>query len=223
MFGILTKRMMSELKEAHSVNIEKGGYGGVYLIQKNEDDIMNLKGLIIGPDDSVYQGGFFLFDIEITNQFPINPPKYKFVSPQYTNNIRIHPNLYQGGKVCLSILNTWGGPEWTPVTRNVAILHTIQSLLDQDPIIHEPGVFSKDQHKNYIEAVKYLNIVMAYDIYIKRQELHPVFEEKIHYFFNKYRNDYVKTLSKMTNGNIRYYHGTICIDKESMIRKIESA
>ena len=221
--SILAKRMMSELHEANKINIENDGYGGVYLIQANEDSILQLKALIIGPSDSVYEGGFFLFDITIPETFPINPPKFKFISPEYYNGVRIHPNLYGCGKVCLSIINTWGGPEWSPVTRNVAVLHTIQSLLDEDPINHEPGTFCNSQHTNYIKAIKYMNIVMAYYIYKSKDQLHPFLREKVEYFFNKYRDTYIKTLLTMTDGKVKYYHGTVNIYVSAMVNNISSA
>jgi baculoviral IAP repeat-containing protein 6 len=58
--------------------------------------------------------------------------------------VRFNPNLYNDGKVCLSILNTWHGrPEekWNAQTSNLLqVLVSIQSLiLVSEPYFNEPG------------------------------------------------------------------------------------
>ena len=55
------------------------------------------------------------------------------------NKVRIHPNIYVNGKVCLSILGTWSGPSWTHTMDITTVLLTIQSLLDNNPLANEPG------------------------------------------------------------------------------------
>jgi len=64
---------------------------------------------------------------------------------------------------------------------------------------------------------------MAYDIFKSRDRLHPIFNEKVTVFFNKYSETYIKKLNMMTNKTIKYYHGTVIINKENLIQKIESA
>jgi ubiquitin-protein ligase len=218
--SVLMKRMFSELKDAHKMNEEDMG---VYLVQPNEDNALSLKALVIGPKDSVYEGGFFLFDITIGERFPIEPPKYAFVSPTYSGNVRIHPNLYACGKVCLSILNTWGSHDWSPVSKNTSILRTIQSLLDQDPISHEPGKFAPDAHVKYTTAVRYRNIVMAHDIYMRRSELHDLFRIKIEQSYIRSKPIWIAMLKTMHNQTITYMHGTVHINTIDMIRKLEMA
>ena len=76
---------------------------------------------------------------------------------------RIHPNIYVGGhkngrKVCLSILGTWNGPKWTTVMDISTVLITIQSLLDNNPLCHEPGFSSPSRnnlklYSNYNEII----------------------------------------------------------------------
>lgn len=54
---------------------------------------------------------------------------------------RFNPNLYQDGKVCLSLLGTWAGPSWNPSTSTILqVLVSIQSLIFvPDPYFNEPG------------------------------------------------------------------------------------
>ena len=60
------------------------------------------------------------------------------------HSVRFNPNLYNDGKVCLSILNTWHGrPEekWNAQTSSfLQVLVSIQSLiLVSEPYFNEPG------------------------------------------------------------------------------------
>lgn len=34
-------------------------------------------------------------------------------------SVRFNPNLYNCGKVCLSLLGTWSGPSWDPATSTI--------------------------------------------------------------------------------------------------------
>ena len=68
--------------------------------------------------------------------------------------IRFNPNLYEEGKVCLSIIGTWSGPKWSSVQTLKSLLLSIQSLLDEYPIINEP---SYENVKNEIKEEQYKN------------------------------------------------------------------
>ena len=127
-----------DIKEIQKLNLNSLG---IY-IQFNEDNFLEAKAMIVGPKDSLYEGGFLLFNIYFPKNYPFAPPDVVYVS---RNRIRIHPNIYVGhgtngfGKVCLSILGTWSGPKWTTIMDITTVLLTIQSLLDNNPLHHEPG------------------------------------------------------------------------------------
>ena len=106
-------------------------------IDVNEQNIFELKILIIGDKSSPYYGGFFMFDLTFPKDYPMNPPSVKFLTTD--GKVRFNPNLYANGKVCLSIINTWTGPQWTPVMSLLSVVLSIQSLLKENPIINEPG------------------------------------------------------------------------------------
>lgn len=62
----------------------------------------------------------------------------------YSGGLRLNPNLYQCGKVCLSLLNTWTGSkseQWTPGKSTILqVLLSIQALvLNAKPFFNEPG------------------------------------------------------------------------------------
>jgi len=57
---------------------------------------------------------------------------------------RLNPNLYETGKVCLSLLGTWSGEageNWNPQSSNILqVLISIQGLvLVEEPFYNEPG------------------------------------------------------------------------------------
>lgn len=102
---------------------------GVY-VRTWESSLELIRVLIVGPSGTPYALAPFLFDIHLSNQFPYEAPSAYFHS--WTNGIgRVNPNLYEDGKVCLSLLGTWfsekDDEEWVPFQSS--ILQIIVSLL----------------------------------------------------------------------------------------------
>lgn len=61
--------------------------------------IMNSCSLeITGPEDSPYEDGVFELDLSVTNRYPFEPPKLRFITPIY------HPNIDSTGRICLDLL-----------------------------------------------------------------------------------------------------------------------
>ena len=163
----------------------------------DESNIKNVKALIIGPEDTPYEKGFYLFDINFPSDYPFSPPKVKFLT--FENGVRFNPNLYSAGKVCLSILGTWSGPGWTTCLNLNTVLLSIQSLLNSNPLQNEPGFENEvgTKAKNYTRLIEYYNVKSAT---LKILEKVP-YEFKCFYdimkkhyidnseFFRKYVND----------------------------------
>ena len=132
---------------------------GIYYIHDDED---MLKGyaMIVGPSDTPYFGGFYFFKINYPTDYPHSPPKVSY----HTNgdNIRFNPNLYKCGKVCVSILNTWRGEQWTSCQTISTLLLTLCTLLCENPLLNEPGVnkLHADCEK-YKKIIEYKNIEIA--------------------------------------------------------------
>lgn len=62
--------------------------------------------LILGPLGTPYELAPFVFDFKFNDDFPNSAPEAYFYS--WTWGVgRVNPNLYEDGKVCLSILGTW--------------------------------------------------------------------------------------------------------------------
>lgn len=87
---------------------------------KQYEDRMNLLSLLIlGPKDTPYEGCPFLFDVYISERYPNEPPKVFYLS--FVSG-KLNPNLYENGRICLSLLGTWEGDaseSWIPGKSNL--------------------------------------------------------------------------------------------------------
>ncbi|VBB75947.1 Putative baculoviral IAP repeat-containing protein [Podospora comata] len=112
---------------------------GIY-VRYGESRPDMLKVLIIGPKNTPYEHGIFLFDILCGSDFPTAPPKVQFLTTG-GGKVRFNPNLYANGKVCLSLIGTWNGQGWVPnVSTILQVLVSIQSMIFVErPYYNEPG------------------------------------------------------------------------------------
>ena len=99
--------------------------------------------VIVGPKDTPYHNGLFEFHTYFPNDYPNKEPNVLLAT---TGNgaVRFNPNLYNCGKVCLSLLGTWSGQDgesWNKSTSTfLQVLVSIQSLiLVENPYFNEPG------------------------------------------------------------------------------------
>jgi len=117
--------------------------------------------LIVGPKDTPYDGGFYLFEFTFPNSYPLKPPHVAFLTGD--GRVRFNPNLYVNGKVCLSILGTWQGPSWTSALTFRTTLFSIQSLLCSRPLQNEPGHESSNGRdcELYSTMLRYENVAVA--------------------------------------------------------------
>jgi len=149
------KRIIKDVKD---INTNKEDFKKNGIFYKHDDENV-LKGyiLIIGPNNTPYQYGFYFFEILFSYDYPFTPPKVKyFTNDGYT---RFNPNLYINGKVCLSILNTWRGEQWTSCQTLRSILLTLVTIFNNEPLTNEPGI--KNTHKdfeNYNKIITYKNL-----------------------------------------------------------------
>ncbi|KAK6534132.1 hypothetical protein TWF281_005470 [Arthrobotrys megalospora] len=115
---------------------------GIY-VRVQEDRPDTFKAIIVGPESSPYHLGLYEFDFTIPNNYPNVPPLVTFRTTG-GGRVRFNPNLYEAGKVCLSILGTWSGSaseQWQPKTSTLLqVLVSIQSMiLCAEPYYNEPG------------------------------------------------------------------------------------
>ncbi|XP_054833183.1 (E3-independent) E2 ubiquitin-conjugating enzyme isoform X4 [Eublepharis macularius] len=116
------------------------------IMVKTFEDRMDLfSALVKGPTRTPYEDGLFLFDIQLPNIYPAVPPLFRYLS-QCSG--RLNPNLYDNGKVCVSLLGTWigkGTERWTSKSSLLQVLISIQGLiLVNEPYYNEAG-FDSDR------------------------------------------------------------------------------
>ena len=150
------RRMVYEIKiyESQKDFLNKSG---IYM-DYNMNDLTNMKLLIIGPEGTPYENGFYFFNITLPLNYPFIPPRFKFINN--IDNIRFHPNFYVDGYVCLSVLNTWGKNDWSPCQNLASIASTIQSVMNDNPITNEPEFENETGtiSQNYYKIIEYYNL-----------------------------------------------------------------
>jgi ubiquitin-protein ligase len=154
--SLCTKRINRDILLCKKTYAEEFEKMKVY-IHFDEDNIKYCYLMIYGPEQKYdcfaekemptpYFGGYYLFKIKFSDNYPIDPPKIGFKSSFDT--WRCHPNFYHkpigdddenlGAKVCLSLINTFGGDDWTPSRRLSEIIILLQERLGTTPIRFEP-------------------------------------------------------------------------------------
>lgn len=175
---------------------------GIYYVH-DDDDLLKGYALIIGPSDTPYFGGNYFFEFTYPYNYPHSPPKVTYCTNG--DNIRFNPNLYTSGNVCISILNTWRGEQWTSCQTISTLLLTLCTLLCVDPLLNEPGITKT--HKdfvNYTKIIEYKNIDIAILKIIKSYpKKFDIFYPNVKENFLKNSDKIVKYLEeKMTNTEV---------------------
>ena len=104
----------------------------------DEADLTHGWAIICGCEGTPYHGGAFCFEVNFPDNYPFEPPKFNYLTND--GRTRYNPNLYKNGKVCLSLLNTWQGEQWSGVQSLMSILQSIQTaVMTEKPLMNEPA------------------------------------------------------------------------------------
>ncbi|ERF76229.1 hypothetical protein EPUS_04306 [Endocarpon pusillum Z07020] len=115
-------------------------------IRTYESRLDLLRAVILGPPDTPYEFAPFLIDLYLPATYPAQPPIAHFHS--WTSGLgRINPNLYEEGKICLSLLGTWPGrgiqgesDTWSEKANLLQVLLSLMGLvLVKRPFYNEAG------------------------------------------------------------------------------------
>nr|XP_040126477.1 ubiquitin-conjugating enzyme E2 G1 [Ictidomys tridecemlineatus] len=91
----------------------------------DDNDLYRWEVLIIGPPDTLYEGGVFKAHLTFPKDYPLRPPKMKFITEIW------HPNVDKNGDVCISILHEPGEDKYgyeKPEERWLPI-HTVETIM----------------------------------------------------------------------------------------------
>lgn len=211
--GATLKRLSSEIPGL--VDILPIHRDSSIFVRVDEVNISVMRALITGPPDTPYDNGCFIFDICMPQDYPTTPPGVHF---RNTGGKRFNPNLYEEGKVCLSILNTYVGPradtseKWNKTSTLGQVLISIQGqILIENPFFNEPGYENqmgtdsgKRQDREYNNRVRLYTMEHAMLNLLKSPNTYPQFSEVIKTHFRLKRDAIIKMCEKWVNDADEY-------------------
>ena len=150
------KRLMLEAKQM-TIKPPDGVIAGLV----SEDNPYQWETLLMGPDDTPFEGGCFRAVLDFPRTYPMNPPTMRFTTPMW------HPNIYKDGKVCISILHAPGhdptgydNPEeqWSPMQSTEKVILSVMSMLadpnDESPANVDAAKMWRTNREEYLELVR---------------------------------------------------------------------
>lgn len=187
-------RIMNDIMEC--VNAE--AYR-IFVIPDSEN-VLVAHAVIVGPENTPYEGGFFYFFVKFPTNYPISPPRVKLMNTDQ-NAVRFNPNFYKNGMICLSILGTYSGPGWSPLNTLFSVLLSIQSLMNANPFNNAPDLrvgreseeYTPKKYNHYIRyetmRVAVINFMKVDNVDTKhmpilmREKINKIFRQKIPFYF----------------------------------------
>ena len=152
---VAIKRIASDVKYIIN-NYNTLNKNNIYY-KHDEENIMHGYAMIIGNKNTPYENGYYFFKFTFSDNYPFEPPKVKYLTND--GKTRFNPNFYINGKVCLSVLNTWYGENWTSCQTINSILLILSITLNDNPLLNEPGIKKSNPNVNkYNLLISYKNI-----------------------------------------------------------------
>lgn len=104
-----------------------------YTVKPDINNLLIWDILLFGPPDTIFEGGIFKCQLIFPKEYPNKPPQFIFIDKLY------HPNIYNDGKVCMSILHEgidqYGyehiSERWNPSHSVNSILMSLLSILTE--------------------------------------------------------------------------------------------
>ncbi|KAM0748129.1 ubiquitin-conjugating enzyme [Meredithblackwellia eburnea MCA 4105] len=114
----------------------------------HEDNLRYFDVEITGPDSSPFEGGNFKLELFLPEEYPMAPPKVRFLTKIY------HPNIDKLGRICLDILKD----KWSPALQIRTVLLSVQALLSapnpDDPLANDVAAHWKENEQDAMRVSK---------------------------------------------------------------------
>jgi len=121
----------------------------------NEENMLDLTGIVEGPEQTPYAGGYFRVQFQFTHEFPAAPPKCWFTTKIF------HPNVSSAGEICVNTLKK----DWQASYGIAYILVTIKCLLiypnPESALDEEAGKLLLEDYDAYCSRAKLITSVHA--------------------------------------------------------------
>jgi ubiquitin-conjugating enzyme E2 G1 len=159
-----SKKYSTEILKKQLQDLMKSTDLGFSVGLVDDNDFYKWTVCFTGPEDTIYEGGFFKAILTFPDDFPQNPPEMKFITEMW------HPNIYKDGRVCISILHSPGvdrfneqesaEERWRPVLGVEQILVSVVSMLNEpncdSPANIDASVQFRDHKEEYKKKVRQL-------------------------------------------------------------------
>ncbi|KAG9311098.1 ubiquitin-conjugating enzyme/RWD-like protein [Chiua virens] len=143
------RRLMREITELRNNPPE-----GIRIVT-NEENILDVTGVIEGPEGTPYAGGYFRVRFKFTEEFPSTPPKCWFATKIF------HPNVSSAGEICVNTLKK----DWKSTYGIGHILVTVKCLLiypnPESALDEEAGKLLLEDYDSYFSRAKIITSVHA--------------------------------------------------------------
>ncbi|KAG9041754.1 hypothetical protein FS837_011803 [Tulasnella sp. UAMH 9824] len=124
-------------------------------ISTDDEDILDVTGIIQGPAGTPYEGGYFRVKFKFTEEFPAAPPKCWFMTKIF------HPNVSKAGEICVNTLKK----DWKREYGIGHILVTIKCLLiypnPESALDEAAGKMLLEKYEDYCKHAKLMTSVHA--------------------------------------------------------------
>ena len=160
-------------------------------IDYSDDNLTNIQVLFIGPRYSPYSRMFLRFQIDFPEEYPIKPPKVQFTS---SHSRKIHPNVFPGGWVCLSTLNTGDASGWVPSINLTALLATVYSMFTKEMIMTDNS-HEHEKSEEFFPGIMYDTFFITEQLL--KHETNEKFKKIMYDYLESHREWYVRKLTRL--------------------------
>ncbi|KAI8971475.1 ubiquitin-conjugating enzyme/RWD-like protein [Mycotypha africana] len=147
-----------------------------FVVDLKDDNIFEWDVALIGTPKTIYEGGYFKATMTFPDDYPFNPPTFRF------NNEFYHPNVYPDGRLCISILHPPGEDpvsgekaeeRWNPTQSVESVLVSIISLL-ADPNCSSPA--NVDAGVAYRKDRAVFEAIVKKQVEVSKKDIPPGFK-----------------------------------------------